>query len=130
MRPSFGAAERGALAQPFAAAQKKTAELRARRAGEVTTPARPAPFFDADSSILSVPLPEDLAPGDVVEIRVASPDGAREIRQRLEVGSGETRVEIRLPRSWLGSGTCRVERRIRGADASIERTSEFRVPIP
>jgi hypothetical protein len=130
LRELAAGAESPVLRQPLADAPQRRKELRARAAGEVAALPVPAPVFDPGSSTLSVPLPELLAPDAVVEIRVTSPDGAREIRERFAVGVGVTRLEMKLPAAWLAPGTYRVERRIRGVEASIERTSEFRVEIP
>jgi hypothetical protein len=119
----------------LAAPQGGKARLSQPRSDSLTTSgaaAVPAPAlrFDSADSSLSVPLPGDVAPGDVVEIRVASVDGTREIRERFAIEAGAERFEMRLPASWMTPGIYRVERRVIGVDASIERTSEFRVEIP
>jgi hypothetical protein len=92
--------------------------------------AGPSLSFEATAGSVSVPLPGDLVPSDIVEIRVASPDGRREIRERFPVEPGVKSLEMKLPADWLTPGIYYVERRVIDRDSSVERTSDFRVVIP
>ena len=85
--------------------------------------------FDAAAGSLAVPLPAEVGPRDVVEIRIASSDGTREIRQRFAVDAGAEHVAMKPPAEWLTPGIYRVERRVIATDTSISRTAEFLVRI-
>ena len=85
--------------------------------------------FDAASGSLAVPLPAEVGPEDVVEIRIASGDGTREIRERFAVDAGAEHVAMKPPVEWLTPGIYRVERRVIATDTSIVRTAEFLVEI-
>jgi hypothetical protein len=85
--------------------------------------------FDTASGSIAVPLPADVSSEEVVEIRIASSDGAREIRERFAVEAGAGQVEMKPPAEWLTPGIYRVERRVIAADTSVVRSAEFLVRI-
>ena len=85
--------------------------------------------FDTAAGSLAVPLPADVGPRDIVEIRIASSDGTREIRERFAVDAGAEHVAMKPPVEWLTPGIYRVERRVIATDTSIVRTAEFLVEI-
>jgi hypothetical protein len=60
---------------------------------------------------LQIPLTAELgeAGGGELQLRVSDASGRRELRERLVVDPGATKVETRLPAGWLTPGLYRVE---------------------
>lgn len=68
-----------------------------------------SPAGVAEPATLIIRLPEGASPRGPVEVRVASVDGWRELRQRIVPSPSAVEVEVVLPADWLAAGPYRVE---------------------
>jgi hypothetical protein len=101
------------------------------RAGELVEARLPA---DAPSLLLRLPFPGSAPAGGEVEVRVTSPDGRRELRERVRLPAGAAGaagpVRLELPRAWLAAGVHRVEVHPRDTPGAEPLVFSFRVAEP
>jgi hypothetical protein len=95
-----------ATSQPGALAEESASTERAAAPAPLAATSR-AMLSDAASDVVAVRVPVGHA-RDEVEIRLVSPDGRRELRERVAAAGGE--VELHVPAAWLTPGRWRVER--------------------
>lgn len=127
-KPASGLSEGSAAMRASKAAPAPRSKLAADARGEAEAIRRdaPAPRFAAppapdvlelsargDHFELRVPLPVGTPPDGEVELRIASADGRRELRERValrpQAGRDVPReVLLRVPRSWFAPGSYRV----------------------
>jgi hypothetical protein len=120
-----------ASAPPPAAAPRAAPPELELRAGELVEARLPAA---APALVLRLPVPASAEAGVEAEVRVTSPDGRRELRERLRLppgaGGGAGPARLELPRDWLGAGVHRVELHLRDAPGVEPQIFSFRVGGP
>ncbi len=64
---------------------------------------------------LRLPVPSGTPEGSLIEVRVAAPEGRREIRERFRLQANQTQLMLSLPPGWIAKGTHSVELRVTDA---------------
>ena len=64
---------------------------------------------------LWLPVPSGTPEGSLIEVRVAAPEGRREIRERFRLQASQTQLVLSLPPGWITPGTHSIELRVTGA---------------
>ncbi len=64
---------------------------------------------------LRLPVPSGTPEGSLIEVRVAAPQGRREIRERFQLQANQTQLELNLPPGWIAKGTHSIELRVTNA---------------
>ncbi len=75
---------------------------------------------------LRLPVPSGTPEGSLIEVRIAGPEGRRELRQRFRLQANQTQLVLSLAPGWITPGTHSIELRVtdaRGEDAPRYRST-------
>ncbi len=76
---------------------------------------------------LRLPVPSGTPEGSLIEVRIAGPEGRRELRQRFRLQANQTQLMLSLAPGWITPGTHSIELRV--TDATGEDAPRYRVSL-